>query len=68
MKPEWPLYGLGALMAIVVGVLAAILDWSDQTTNMVCGAGLAVLLFTYLPRMARRRDRQAAEARSARGH
>ena len=67
MKPEWPLYGLGALMALVVGILTEILGWSEDTRDLVLGAGIALLLFTYLPRIETRRGRRGGSAGSARG-
>jgi hypothetical protein len=66
MKPEWPLYGLGVVAGTVIGVSAAIFDWSDQTVSWVAAATIAVTLWTYLPRIDRRSDRRGPKARSAR--
>jgi quinol-cytochrome oxidoreductase complex cytochrome b subunit len=66
MKPEWPLYGLCAGMTIVVFAVSRVLDWSDQTANLVAFAALAVILWTYLPRIDRRSDRRGPKTRSAR--
>ncbi len=66
MKPEWPLYGLGVIAGAVIGVSAALFDWSDQTVSWVAAATMAVLLWTYLPRIDRRARRGKPEAGSAR--
>jgi hypothetical protein len=66
MKPEWPLYGLGALTGALIGGAAALFGWSDQTVSWVAGAAIAVILWTYLPLMDRRRGRSGPKARSAR--
>lgn len=63
MKPEWPLYGLGVAMTTVVIAASELFGWSDQTRNTVVGVGIAVLLFTYLPRTERRNDRDKAATR-----
>lgn len=65
MKPEWPLYGLCAALAIVVVAASEFLGWSDRTASTVAGGGLAVLLWIYLPRMDRGGQR-GSRARSAR--
>lgn len=65
MKPEWPLYGLGAVLGTVLGVTSALFEWSYETERWVGFAALAVVLWTYLPLMARRRD--SPKAHSTRG-
>ncbi|MBM3667184.1 MAG: hypothetical protein FJW90_06825 [Actinobacteria bacterium] len=64
MKPEWPLYGLGALAGTLIGVASDVFGWTDETVSWVAAGVIAALLFTYLPLMDRRRGRSKTSARS----
>lgn len=67
MKPEWPLYGLGALAGLLIGIAAQVFAWSDETVSWVAAVTFAVILFTYLPRIESRHGRHGGKPGSARG-
>jgi hypothetical protein len=67
MKPEWPLYGLGALAGVLIGVAAEVFAWGDETVSWVTAGTLAVILFIYLPRIDSRRGHHRSKPGSARG-
>lgn len=67
MKPEWPLYGLGALAGVLIGAAAQVFEWSDEAVSWVAAGTIAAILLAYLPRIESRHGRHRDKPGSARG-